>query len=622
LQIAKVNCNNPHSNELVQSNIEDYNELLRKIKENKSVKTTKTTSRNEANKIKESKSVLISSTTPTSLSSQKESDQHVNQMSGSPKAKTLPSESEKITTNYQVEFKKQNSFSAQKQKEKNKTIVPTFSYSSSDEEEQESDENSQKNSKLIGSTGQLTRVKKSKTKENRDLVNEFLNSDLNKFDDDDDEDEDDYLRNQDDDNDSFYDALGDQVSMRSYQMDRTSSQAHNDSNTTSGDFLQSHHSHAKSDVNKEIIHNEVIITETGENRVQSVETIGENAETNIHSNENGFESPTQGEEHLNQSLTIRNEMEEFDYDADIPLEDINLDNQQSVITHLLTQVRIGMDLTKITLPTFILEPRSLLEMYADFFAHTDLFLEIPDLKSPRERMVQVVKWYLSTFHAGRKSPVAKKPYNPILGEIFQCWYDMPSTTLNRTPTNSKLNHSDMSSSDTETTNQESTISSSDGPVSWATKDQLTFIAEQVSHHPPISAFYAEHVNKRVQLSGYTWTKSKFLGLSIGVHMVGKAALSLLDYDEEYVATFPSAYGRSILTVPWFEMGGQVTVNCAKSGYSSTIEFLTKPFYGGKKHQIQGTIYGPDKKTLSTIDGDWNGTMFLRTNGKTVNIYST
>ena len=54
---------------------------------------------------------------------------------------------------------------------------------------------------------------------------------------------------------------------------------------------------------------------------------------------------------------------------------VDLNNEQSVITHLLTQVRIGMDLTKITLPTFILEPRSLLEMYADFFAHTDIFLE-------------------------------------------------------------------------------------------------------------------------------------------------------------------------------------------------------------------------------------------------------
>ena len=34
-----------------------------------------------------------------------------------------------------------------------------------------------------------------------------------------------------------------------------------------------------------------------------------------------------------------------------------------------SQVRIGMDLTKIVLPTFILERRSLLEMYSDFFAH-------------------------------------------------------------------------------------------------------------------------------------------------------------------------------------------------------------------------------------------------------------
>lgn len=213
----------------------------------------------------------------------------------------------------------------------------------------------------------------------------------------------------------------------------------------------------------------------------------------------------------------------YDFDEDFKDDDIDLDNQQSVITHLLTQVRIGMDLTKITLPTFILETRSLLEMYADFFAYTELFLQIPDIKCPYERMKQVVKWYMSTFRAGRKSPVAKKPYNPILGELFQCWYDTSSAS----------------------TNMKDLVS--DGPVPWANKDQLTFIAEQVSHHPPISAFYAEHYNKRIQLDGYTWTKSKFLGLSIGVHMVGKAVLSLIDYDEEYVLTFPSAYGRSILT---------------------------------------------------------------------------
>lgn len=32
----------------------------------------------------------------------------------------------------------------------------------------------------------------------------------------------------------------------------------------------------------------------------------------------------------------------------------------------------------------------------------------------------VVRYYLNAFYAARKSGVAKKPYNPILGETFRC----------------------------------------------------------------------------------------------------------------------------------------------------------------------------------------------------------
>lgn len=148
---------------------------------------------------------------------------------------------------------------------------------------------------------------------------------------------------------------------------------------------------------------------------------------------------------------VSDDEEEFEED------DLDINSQSSVITHLLTQVRIGMDLTKITLPTFILETRSLLEMYADFFAVTEIFLRIPTIKCPHERMIQVVRWYMSTFRAGRKSPVAKKPYNPILGEVFQCWYNLPN----------------------ELGDSEENKVISDGPVPWGTSDQLTFIAEQV-----------------------------------------------------------------------------------------------------------------------------------------------
>ena len=45
------------------------------------------------------------------------------------------------------------------------------------------------------------------------------------------------------------------------------------------------------------------------------------------------------------------------------------------------------------------------------------------------------------------------------------------------------------------------------------------------------------------MDGYIWTKSKFLGLSIGVHMIGQALISVPDYDEDYIITFPNAYGR-------------------------------------------------------------------------------
>ncbi|XP_021918104.1 oxysterol-binding protein-related protein 9 isoform X2 [Zootermopsis nevadensis] len=279
----------------------------------------------------------------------------------------------------------------------------------------------------------------------------------------------------------------------------------------------------------------------------------------------------------------------LDYDAlyedESDLDLGGIENHGSVVSHLISQVKIGMDLTKVVLPTFILERRSLLEMYADYFAHPDIFVSISDFPDPKDRMVQVVRWYLSAYHAGRKSTVAKKPYNPIIGELFKCHWDIPGLPP------------DLSSLVT------------DGPVPWCTKNQLTFVAEQVSHHPPISAFYAEHYDKRISFCAHVWTKSKFLGLSVGVHNIGQGCISVLDFDEEYIVTFPNGYGRSILTIPWIELGGSVTITCAKTGYSANVEFLTKPFYGGKKNRITAEVFQPnDKKPFLSVTGEWNGGM--------------
>lgn len=97
-------------------------------------------------------------------------------------------------------------------------------------------------------------------------------------------------------------------------------------------------------------------------------------------------------------------------------------------------------------------------------------------------MVQVVKGSLSAFHAGRKGLVAKRPYKPILGEIFQ--------------------HHWTSANDTE--------EDAEKVLDTVAPNSVTFLAERVFQHPPISTFYAKYFNKKIQLSIPIWTNQNFL----------------------------------------------------------------------------------------------------------------
>ncbi|GCC25193.1 hypothetical protein chiPu_0003600 [Chiloscyllium punctatum] len=259
----------------------------------------------------------------------------------------------------------------------------------------------------------------------------------------------------------------------------------------------------------------------------------------------------------------------------------------------------------VVLPTFILEKRSLLEMYADFMSHPDLFIAITDGATPEERMIRFVEYYLTSFHEGRKGAIAKKPYNPIIGETFHCSWNVPKTTLNN-----KLSNTSSQSCQQKT-------KCSDGTEGRSQSDyHLRFVAEQVSHHPPVSGFYVECEEKNMCANTHVWTKSKFMGMSIGVVMIGEGLLCLLEHGEEYTFTLPCAYARSILTVPWVELGGKVNVNCAKTGYSAAITFHTKPFYGGKLHRVTAEVkHNATNTVVCRVQGEWNGLLeFTYNNG--------
>ncbi|XP_067367154.1 oxysterol-binding protein-related protein 10-like isoform X2 [Channa argus] len=292
-----------------------------------------------------------------------------------------------------------------------------------------------------------------------------------------------------------------------------------------------------------------------------------------------------------------------------------LDDQRNIILHLLSQLKLGMDLTRVVLPTFILEKRSLLEMYANFMAHPDMFLSITSGCTPEERIIRFVEYYLTAFHEGRKGAVAKKPYNPILGENFHCSWYVPRDHVRPLRTTNCTGHSATTATSTIPGSSQKRADGSSRKNSDCYC--VRFVAEQVSHHPPVSSFYCECKEKKMCVNAHIWTKSKFLGMSVGVSMVGEGVLYLLEHDEEYVFTLPCAYARSILTVPWVELGGKVTINCAKSGYSATVTFHTKPFYGGKVHRVTAEVkHNQTGNIVCKAQGEWNGVLeFSYSNGE-------
>ncbi|XP_032676272.1 oxysterol-binding protein-related protein 8 isoform X1 [Odontomachus brunneus] len=240
------------------------------------------------------------------------------------------------------------------------------------------------------------------------------------------------------------------------------------------------------------------------------------------------------------------------------------EEQKSLIWFLLKQVRPGMDLSKVVLPTFVLEPRSFLEKLADSYYHADILSQAVLEDDAFTRMKTVVKWYLSGFY--KKPQGLKKPYNPLLGETFRCYWQHPNGS------------------------------------------RTFYLAEQLSHHPPISGFYVTNRQDGFTISATIIAKSKFYGNSTSAVLDGVAILTMLPRGEDYTMTIPYAHCKGLLMGTLsMELGGKVNIICEKTGYQSELEFKLKPFLGGAElmNQVVGRIR-LGKETLATISGYWDG----------------
>ncbi|XP_033608747.1 oxysterol-binding protein-related protein 8 isoform X2 [Cryptotermes secundus] len=245
------------------------------------------------------------------------------------------------------------------------------------------------------------------------------------------------------------------------------------------------------------------------------------------------------------------------------------EEHKSLIWYLVKQVRPGMDLSKVVLPTFILEPRSFLDKLSDSYYHADILSKAVLEDDAFTRMKGIVKWYLSGFY--KKPKGLKKPYNPILGETFRCYWK------------------------------------------HANGSRTFYLAEQVSHHPPVSAFYVTNRQDGFCISASILAKSKFYGNSTSAILDGVALLTLLPRGEDYSITIPYAHCKGILMgTLTMELGGKVVIDCEKTGYKTEIEFKLKPFLGGAEqtNAISGRLK-LGKETLATIEGYWDGSIFIK-----------
>ena len=75
------------------------------------------------------------------------------------------------------------------------------------------------------------------------------------------------------------------------------------------------------------------------------------------------------------------------------------DDNKSLIWFLVKQVRPGMDLSKVVLPTFILEPRSFLDKLSDYYYHADILSRLTLLHVSVNDSLSIKRghWIESTF---------------------------------------------------------------------------------------------------------------------------------------------------------------------------------------------------------------------------------
>ncbi|CAG8304938.1 unnamed protein product [Penicillium salamii] len=227
---------------------------------------------------------------------------------------------------------------------------------------------------------------------------------------------------------------------------------------------------------------------------------------------------------------------------------------------------IGKDMTKMTLPVSFNEPTSLLQRVAEDLEYTDLLDIAADRTDSMERLVYVAS-YAASEYASTIGRVAK-PFNPLLGETFE--YVRPDKGYR-------------------------------------------FFVEQVSHHPPIGAAWAE--SPKWDYWGESSLKSKFYGKSFDINLLGTWFLKLRPSsggEELYTWKKVTSSVIGIITGnPTVDNYGLMEIKNWTTGEVCYLDFKPRGWKASSAYQVTGKVVDSEGSPKWSIGGRWNDKIYAR-----------
>ncbi|XP_068654871.1 oxysterol-binding protein-related protein 3A-like [Aristolochia californica] len=225
----------------------------------------------------------------------------------------------------------------------------------------------------------------------------------------------------------------------------------------------------------------------------------------------------------------------------------------------MMQKYIGADITSmVILPVIIFEPMTMIQKMAELMEYSHLLDLADKCEDPYMRLVYASTWAISVYFAYQRT---WKPFNPILGETYEM-----------------VNHGGM-----------------------------TFISEQVGHHPPMSAGHAENEHFTYDITSKL--KTKFLGNSVDVYPVGRTRVTLKrDGVVLDLVPPPTKVNNLIFGRTWVDSPGEMILTNLTTGDKVVLCFNACGWFGAGRYEVDGYVYNAEEEPKILMTGKWNESM--------------